>query len=336
MVTWRPKAFARAGRPPIPPGVDAASSMTRHQASWLALPGHDLLLGIVVTAVWGTNFVVIRLGLQSFPPLAFACLRFLLVFFPAMLFIRRPPIAWSRLAAYGTIAGGGQFGLLFVALRGPISPGLGSLVIQSQVFFTVGIAAFCGFERVGRPQVFAALIAVAGLLLIAVKGGGDATAVGLGLVLLAAVAWAIANILMRGATPGGMLAFIVWSSPFAVLPLLIMSIAFEGPCAILIASRAAGVGAWIAVLWQATGNTLFGFAAWGGLLQRHPASVVTPLALLVPIFGLGSAALLLGEHLQDWKVGAALLVLAGLGLNLSAKKAAIPARFPAEGGPRTE
>lgn len=296
--------------------------ITPEQQGRLALPARDLLLGIAVAAVWGTNFVVIRIGLLTFPPLAFAALRFILVFFPAMLLVRRPSVGWGRCALYGTIAGGGQFGLLFVALRGFISPGLGSLVIQSQIFFTVAIAAIQGRETLGRHQLIAAILAVAGLLLIAVKGGGDATPVGLVLILLAALAWAVANILMRGQTPGGMLAFIIWSSPFSVLPLVALSLIFEGPHAMVSAVSSAGVAAWLAVLWQATGNTLFGFAAWGSLLQRHPASVVTPLALLVPVFGLASSALLLGEQLQPWKIAAALLVLAGLGLNLLAKRTA--------------
>ncbi|HEV2594611.1 MAG TPA: EamA family transporter [Sphingomicrobium sp.] len=286
---------------------------TSNEAS---LPPADLLLGVAITTIWGTNFVVIRFGLQSFPPLAFACLRFALVFVPAMLFVPRPKVGFGRLALYGAITGGGQFGLLFIALRGFISPGLGSLVIQCQVFFTVAIAAIKGGESLGIRQVIAAAFAVAGLSLIAFEGGGDASLEGLVLVLLAGLAWAVANILMRAGTPGGMLAFVIWSSPFAVLPLLILSLVFEGPEKILVASTSASALAWLSVVWQATGNTLFGFAAWGRLLQRHPAFLVAPLALLVPVFGIGSSVLLVGEGLQVWKIAATLLVIAGLGINL--------------------
>lgn len=68
--------------------------------------------------------------------------------------------------------------------------------------------------------------------------------------------------------------------------------------------------------WQAAGNTLFGYAAWGWLLVRHAAATVTPLALGVPVFGIGASALWLGEALPAWKLLAAALVLAGLALNL--------------------
>jgi O-acetylserine/cysteine efflux transporter len=73
---------------------------------------------------------------------------------------------------------------------------------------------------------------------------------------------------------------------------------------------------WAAVLWQTVGNTMFGYAAWGWLLSRHPAALVTPMALLVPLFGMGASALLLGEPLPPWKIGAALLVMSGLVLGL--------------------
>ena len=73
---------------------------------------------------------------------------------------------------------------------------------------------------------------------------------------------------------------------------------------------------WGAVAWQAWGNTLFGYAAWGWLLARHPASVITPMALLVPVFGMGASAWLLAEPLPEWKLLAAALVMTGLSLNV--------------------
>ena len=73
---------------------------------------------------------------------------------------------------------------------------------------------------------------------------------------------------------------------------------------------------WAAVAWQAWGNTLFGYAAWGWLLARYPASTITPMALLVPVFGMGAAAWLLAEPLPAWKLLAAALVMTGLTLNV--------------------
>lgn len=285
-------------------------------ASSARLPLTHLLLAVVITAVWGTNFVVIRGALQSFPPLFFALLRFAFVFLPAALFIKRPRTAWRDLILYGTLTGGGQFGLLYVAMGGYISPGLASLVVQSQVFFTVAIAIVTTSEKLARHHAAAAALALCGLLIIGNKAGGEATPAGLAMTLLAGLSWAVANIIMRRGTGGNMLGYIVWSSPFSILPLALLSLTLEGPRAIAHALAIAGPGAWLAVLWQSSGNTLFGFAIWGWLLRQHPAATVTPVALLIPVFGLLSSALFLGEPLQSWKVVAAALILLGLAVNL--------------------
>ncbi|HNN55681.1 MAG TPA: EamA family transporter, partial [Novosphingobium sp.] len=112
-----------------------------------ALPPHLLLLALAVTAVWGSNFVVIKFALAHLPPLTLALLRFALAFFPLALFLPRPKVPWRNLAGYGVLIGAGQFGLLFTAMRADITPGLASLVIQSQAFFTIALAAWLGGER---------------------------------------------------------------------------------------------------------------------------------------------------------------------------------------------
>ena len=73
---------------------------------------------------------------------------------------------------------------------------------------------------------------------------------------------------------------------------------------------------WAAVAWQSWGNSLFGYAAWGWLLARHPAATITPMALLVPVFGMGASTWWLGESLPSWKLLAAALVMGGLAVNL--------------------
>lgn len=280
------------------------------------LSGQDLLLAIVVVAVWGTNFVVIRSGLDRIPPLLFASLRFLFVLLPAVFFLERPPVSWRNIAAYGLLGGAGQFGLLYLAMQGHISPGLASLVIQMQVFFTIGLAVPLAHERVRPFQVVALLVAIAGIVVIAAHTNLATTPEGLILVLLAALCWAGANLLVKSSRAPNMLAYVVWASLFAVPPLLALSVLTEGGSAILRGLARAGWATWAAVLWQAVGNTLFGFAAWGRLLSRYPAASVTPLALLVPVFGMGAAALWLAEPLPAWKLLAAGLILGGLAVNV--------------------
>ncbi|MBK1684671.1 EamA family transporter [Rhodoferax fermentans] len=274
------------------------------------------LLALAVVAVWGSNFVVIKLALGQMPPLLFATLRFLMVVVPMVFLIPRPAVPWRNLAAYGLLIGVGQFGLLFVAMNGHISPGLASLVIQVQVFFTIGLAMALAGETLQRVQWLALLLAAGGLGVIVVHTDGSTTLLGLGLVLLAALSWAGGNLVSRAAGRINMVAYVVWSSLFAVPPLAVLSLWVEGWPALLAGLQHADAVAWAAVAWQAWGNSIFGYAAWGWLLSRYSAATITPMALLVPLFGMGCSAWWLGESLPPWKLGAAALVMAGLALNL--------------------
>jgi O-acetylserine/cysteine efflux transporter len=275
------------------------------------------LLALAVVAVWGTNFVVIRLGLNHLPPLLFAALRFIFAVVPGIFFLRRPAVPWSELAAYGVMIGAGQFGVLYVAMNGHISPGLASLVVQMQVFFTIGLAMWSGNERLERFQWVALALAVAGIAVIAAHAGGGTTVLGVTLVLFAALAWAGGNIIARRSGKVNMLAYVVWASLFSAPPLLALSWIFEGGPAMLEGVRHADFATWCTILWQSVGNTLFGYAAWAWLLARHPAATISPMALLVPVFGMGASAIWLGEPLPMWKVLAAAAVMAGLLINFA-------------------
>ena len=286
------------------------------------MPLTHLLLALAVVAIWGTNFVVIRLGLDAFAPYTFAALRYTFSFLPFIFFVPKPAMSWGKLAAFGVLIGVGQFGLLFWAMRADISPGLASLVIQSQVFFTIGLSALLYRERLKALQWPAFALAIGGLAIVAthVSAGAGVTTFGVGLVLLAAVCWAAGNLVARAAGRVDALGFMVWSSPFAALPLWAISLAQNGGEQVGASLAQAGVVAWAAVFWQAVGNTLFGYGVWNWLLARHSASTVAPTALLVPVFGMGASALALHEGLPSWKLAAALLVMAGLGMNLLATR----------------
>lgn len=284
------------------------------------LPFRHALLALAVVAVWGSNFVVIKAALATLPPLLLATLRFALAFLPAALFVERPAVPWRVLAGYGVAIGAGQFGLLFVAMRADISPGLASLVVQTQVFWTIGLAVLLGRERPKRLQWAALALAAAGLGVVAWHTDATTTPLGLVLVLAAALCWGLGNTVAVSAGRVPMLAFMVWTSAFAVPPLLLLSLALEGPAAMTQGLARADAATWAAVAWQSVGNTLFGYGAWAWLMARHDAATVTPTALLVPVFGLGTSALVTGEPLQGWKLAAAALVIGGLALNLLAPR----------------
>ena len=280
----------------------------------------ELLLALTVVFIWGTNFVVIKIGLGDFPPLLFATLRFAFAALPWIFFIRRPAVAWRYLVAFGLLLGVGQFGLLFIAMRADITPGLASLVMQVQVFFTVGLSLWLMGEALHVRNLVGLALAVGGLVIIGLNVDAVTTPKGLALVLLAALCWAGANITVKYAARAhgkvDVLAFMIWSCIFAVPPLALLALWLEGYEPARAALVQAGWGAWAAVLWQSLGNTLFGFGAWNWLLARHSAAVFTPTALLVPVFGMAASSIVLNEPLHGWKLAAAALIVAGLGVNM--------------------
>lgn len=296
-----------------------------------ALAWPHLLLALLVVAVWGTNFVVIGVALAQMPPLTFATLRFAFAALPWLLVVKPPRAVWRQVIGYGVFIGCGQFGLLYVAMRQDISPGLASLVIQAQVFITVGLAALLMRERPTRRQILAMLLAAAGLGVTLLAADASATPLGLLLTLGAASSWAVSNLLVKSAGRIDALGFIVWASAFATLSLLALTLLIEGTAVATAALQQATPGVWLAVLWQAIGNTLFGYGAWSWLLARYPAAVVTPLSLLVPVFGMAASAAVLAEPMPAWKLWAGALIIGGLVLNvIGPAKRGAPASLPVE------
>ncbi len=271
-------------------------------------------LAVLVAAVWGLNFVLIDVGLRDFPPLLFCALRFTVVAVPAVFFIGRPRVAWRWVLAVGLVLGVAKFGLLFLGMHAGMPAGLSSLVLQSQAVFTVLFAAGMLRERPAPRRIAGLAVASVGILVAAVDHGLGGPVTSFVLVIAAAVAWGLSNVLTRKAAPPDMLRWMVWVCAVPPLPLLALSLLVEGPRAdlhALTSISASGLGAIAYVGWL---STLFGFAAWGFLLRTYDASAVAPYSLLVPVFGMSSAWLLLGESVSPAAFCAALLVIAGVGL----------------------
>jgi len=281
-----------------------------------------LALALLVTGIWGTNFVVIKYGLSEFPPLLFATLRFAASAFPWIFFIKRPALPWRVLITFGCLLGAGQFGLLFLAMRNDVPPGLASLLMQTQVFFTIIISAIFLGERVVPAQIVALLLAFLGIGLIGwrtlTSTDTTVTTKGFLLTLGAAFSWALSNQVVKRAGRVDMLGFMVWGSLFASIALLALSLLTENWVTVPTMLWHTHLAAWLAVAWQAIGNTLIGFGIWNWLIGRYPAATVTPMALLVPVFGMSASSVLLHEPLPLWKLITAGLVFAGLTLNFLA------------------
>jgi O-acetylserine/cysteine efflux transporter len=272
-------------------------------------PRHALL-AVLVAAIWGFNFVVLKIGLGEFPPLLFSALRFLAAAVPAIFFVGRPTVAWRWIIAVGLVLGVAKFSFMFVALSAGMPAGLSSLVLQSQVIFTVVFAAVVLRERPRPAQITGTALAVAGIGVIAWDYGSTSPLLGFLLVIAAAVCFGASNVLMRYARPTDTLRFMVWVSAVAVLPLFVLSFLTEDVSA-LGRLNWTGVGALGYVSWI---STLLAFGLWGFLLRRYEGAVVAPYALLVPVFGMFSAWAFLGEDLTVLRAAAGGIVLLGLAI----------------------
>ncbi|MER5601030.1 EamA family transporter [Streptomyces sp. NPDC002265] len=293
-------------------------------------PAH-LALAVLVAAVWGVNFTVVEIGLDHFPPLFFSALRFLVAAVPAVLFVGRPKVAWKWIAAVGLVLGVAKFGLLFVGMDAGMPAGLSSLVLQIQAVFTALIAFAVLGERPTAVRAAGMLVALAGIGVAAADEGTSGPLGAFALVVAAAVCWGASNVLTRRAAPPDALNFMVWVSTVPVLPLLALSLLLEGPTRDYDALRAfdwQGAGTLGYVAWV---STVFGFGAWGWLLRRHPASAVAPFSLLVPVFGMTSAALFLDESVSPLGWCAAALLVGGVALTslAPARHAVHPVDVPA-------
>jgi O-acetylserine/cysteine efflux transporter len=288
------------------------------RATVMDMPTRHLLLALAVALVWGINFVVIDVGLGSFPPLLFAALRFAVVAFPAVLVVRRPPVPLRWVIGVGTFMSAGQFGLLFVAIHNGLPAGVASVVLPTQTVFTIALAvAFLG-ERPGRAQLMGAAVAVGGVVLIAAGRAHGVPLAGLLLCIGAAASWGVGNICNRRAQAPDALALLVWSSLVPPLPLFALSLAFEGSHQIGNAFAHLGPGGLLALMYVVIVSTGFGFGTWTWLLRRHPASRVAPASLLVPPVGIAAAWIALGESPSTGELAGAAIILAGLALATSA------------------
>jgi len=282
----------------------------------------DLALILLVVALWGFSFVPIKWALGEMPPFALAALRFLFAAVPLVFFIRPPRIPLALIVAYGFAISVCQFGLLFLGMKLGMPAGLSSLVIQLQVFFTIGLAiAFIG-DRLHAQNVLGAAIATLGVVILAfykVREGANATLMGLLLVIVAAIAWGVGNVVAKHAAQrhrADMFALVVWSSLVPPLPLAALSFAFEGGVdAFRAVAQATWVG-WSCVAFMAWGATLFAYASWNRLLRTYPTPLISPFGLLIPVSGMGSAALFLGERLVAAQALGVALVFAGLAVNV--------------------
>ncbi len=281
------------------------------------MPARDILLAMVVIFVWGTNFTAMKLALEELPPLLFVGLRFAILI-PLILVFKRPA-SWLAIIGVGALLNMGQFAFLFSAMRADATAGLASLLLQSQAPLTILLAALVYGERITILQATGIALACAGVAGFAVIGGGNITAWGLTLVLCGALSWACGNLILRRLPGVNMLALFVWASLIPPLPMLGLSAVVEGPNPLATLTSLSSAG-WGAVLYVTIASTIIGYSIWGALLSRHPAAQVTPFALGIPVIGIATAAVILGERISGAEALFGVVILCGIGLAVLAPR----------------
>lgn len=279
---------------------------------------------MAIAAIWGFNFVVIKIGVAGVPPLMLAAMRFFFCVFPAILWVKKPAASWASLAAYGLFLGVIEFGFLFTAIKLGAPAGLSSLILQAQAFFTALIAGLVLKEQIKIQSILGMTISGSGLALIALSqakiAGAGLGSTGLSLplfmmLLIAALGWAAANVIARTMPASSGLSIMVWSSLFSPIPLAGLSLLVEGPQSIVKAFVDMSWLSLAALAYLVVLSTLIGYGLWNKLIIRYGAGRIAPFSLLVPIFGLASAAIFLGEHFTVLDSTAALLILGGLAVH---------------------
>ncbi|MFC6690390.1 EamA family transporter [Pseudomonas lini] len=277
------------------------------------------MLAILVTLVWGVNFPITKLGLRSIDPFVLTGIRFALAAIPLVFFIKRPAIKFSYVAAYGFIFGLGMWGVINYGIQVGVSPGIASLIIQLSVFFTMGWGALLFKEKLRGAQFLGALLALVGLAGIISTQQGEHAILGVLLIVLSAVAWSIGNVIIKKSGVKEIFSFMVWASLFPPIPLFFIAWLMQGAAPFENLQSSLDLTAVLSIIFQVYLATHFAYWGWNSLLKLYPVSTVAPLSLLIPVFGIGSSMLIIGEHISTPNLISIAIIILGLAVGLYRK-----------------
>lgn len=280
----------------------------------------DFFIALLITAIWGVNFSIIKLGLITADPLILAGIRFTLCALPAVFFIKKPDTSWRYIIGYGLLFGIGLWGIVNLGIKAGVSAGIASLVLQFGAFFTMVLGAFLFHENLSKYQYTGIIVALLGLTSIIFISDGSVTFIGLALVLCGAVVWGLVSIIIKKSNTKQVFSFLVWSSLFSPIPLFILSYLFNGPSGFTELAIHFNSTTLFSILFQVYPNTLFAYWVWNSLLTQYPVSVVAPLSLLVPIFGMLGSVMIFNESIPSGKVIAMVFIISGLIIGLYGKR----------------
>lgn len=276
----------------------------------------ERFLIVAVVLIWGINFVVIRWGIEAVDPCVMTALRFTFVALPGIFFVPRPSVSIRVLALYGILFGGGVWGLVNFAIFLGTPAGSASLLLQLSAFLSVIVAIIFFNESISLFKIIGIVLAFIGFIIIAFFRNEQLPFIGIIIVFVAAISWTICNVMIKMVKPNNVLSFVIWSSLFVPIPIVIISFfqaySSNNDVHFLNLFIAIGEKGWISILFQSFITTLLGYGIWTWAIARHGLMNVVPFSLLVPVSGLFFGWLFYNETMTIPELTGAILILIGL------------------------
>lgn len=289
---------------------------------------------VPLTLAWGLNWPVMKLGVTDYPPITFRALSLwlgvpvlALVLVAMKVPFRIPRRHWPELLVLGATNMFVWHVCIIVALK-ELSSGRAAILGYTMPIFSALLGAWLfGTRLAGRARlgVGAAALGVALLLWHAIAGMSGKPGY-MALALFAAATWALGTqLLRRTRIPVPTLAISFWMTTLTAVVMTVLAVLLERP-----QWKAPSAATWAAIVYNAV--LIFGFAhaAWFALARELPPIASTLSVMLIPVLGVFSGALWLGEvlHWQDWAAVALMVAAIAAVLSPAAPRTAAPAARP--------
>lgn len=275
----------------------------------------DSLLLVLLMALWGLNFSVIKLGVNNFDPFLLTALRFTLAVLPLIFFVKRSNVPWRYLITYGITFGVGVWGLTTLSVGAGLTSGLASLLLDMSVISSLLVGRYLLKEQVTVGKVLGSVLALIGLGLIIWNQDGTVTPLGLALVLSASVFWSINGLIVKRSGTRAVFAFNIWGMAFAPIPLFVLALIVSGSSSVMQSIAEINGSVLFSAAFQAYPTTLLGYWLWNKMIVKYSVSDVAPMTLLVPVFAMIGGYLFFDESLDAVQATAAVVILLGVAIS---------------------
>jgi O-acetylserine/cysteine efflux transporter len=270
----------------------------------------DIVFVLVVSAVWGLNFVAIKWSVAEIPPLTTSALRFAVVLLLLSPFLKIQKGHMKRLISVAFVLGVAHFSLMFWAVS--LADGISPIAVAAQlnVPFATLLAIFVLRETVGWKRASGIGLSFAGVALLAFDPTIFSYIGGVITMIVAAFMYALALVLMRQLKDVPAMTVQSWVALAGFVGAGILSLLLETNQITSITS--ASSTAWSGVVFSIIGASIIGHGGANYLLRKYEVSTVSPYFLTSPIFSFLGAVFLLGETLSPKMIIGGALTIMGI------------------------